>query len=340
MILQPQIVPKSLPADWLAHRYDPGHDAVHFLQVDRATRASIPFLTDENLGEDRQPLVLRRSDAMHLATPPAPIHFIFHSAYCCSTLLANAFDTPGESTSLKEPVILNDLVGWRHRGGTSAQVAPVLDAALTLMARPFETDESVVIKPSNLLNYLAPDMLTARPDAGCVLLYAPLNLYLGSIAAKGLWGRLWVRDLLGKQLSDGMIDLGFEPEDYLLQSDLQVAAVGWLAQHNLFARMALRWPDRIRTLNSETLLDQPEAALSAISDLFGISASPDTLSATVGKVFRRHAKFGGEFGKAEREAGQKSAAALHGDELEKVIIWAEAVAQNADVSMNLPGSLL
>jgi hypothetical protein len=332
--------PLRLGPEWLAHRYDPEQDAVHFVRADRAARRAIPFLTDEHLPSAAEPLVVRRRDALAVAPASSPIHFVFHSAYCCSTLLANACDAQGVASSFKEPVILNDLVGWRHRGGPPAQIGEVLDQSLRLLARPFADGEAAVVKPSNLLNGLATAMLTLRPQAGALLLHAPLGVYLGSIAGKGMWGRLWVRDLLMKQLKDGLIDLAFQPEDHLLQTDLQVAAVGWLAQQQLFARLAEQYPGRVRTLDSEILLARPREALAAIDRLFGLKREPAALEETVARVFSRHAKFGGEFGREDRLAGQRSAAEVHGEEIEKVTVWAEAVAANAGVAIRLPSPLL
>jgi hypothetical protein len=329
-----------LAPEWLAHRYDPQHDMVHFVRADRELRRAAPFLTDENLPTAKEPVTVGRRESLAASPPPSPIHFIFHSAYCCSTLLANAFDREGAASSLKEPTILNDLVGWRHRGGPPAQVAEVLDGALRLLARPFGKGEASIVKPSNVVNALAPAMLALRPQAGGILLYAPLRAYLGSIAAKGLWGRLWVRDLLRKQLRDKFVALGFQPEDYLLQTDLQVAAVGWLAQHQSFARLAAQYPDRVRTLQSEILLARPEEALAAIETLFRISSDAEARTNIVKRVFRRHAKSGGKFSQEDRAADQKSAAELHGDEIEKVMSWAEAVAASAGVPLDLPSPLL
>jgi len=332
--------PDRLTPAWLAHRYDPGHDAVHFIEADRDHRRSVPFLIDDNLPSAKQPVVLRRQDGLAMATPPAPVHFIFHSAYCCSTLLANALDRAGTASSLKEPTILNDLVGWGQRGGDPKQVGAVLDSALRLLARPFGAREAVVIKPSNVVNGLAPAMLAMRPEAGCILLYAPLKVYLGSIAGKGLWGRLWVRDLFAKLLTDNMVHLGFEKDAYLLQSDLQVAALGWLAQHQLFARMAARWPERVRTLESETLLARPDEALRAIGALYGFNLPDAAIIEMVDGAFNRHAKHGGKFDRSDRKSDQQSLAELHADEIEKVLAWAEAVARNAGVSFDLPSPLL
>ena len=332
--------PLRLPPEWLAHRYDPQHDAVHFIKADRELRRSIPFLTDENLPSAKEPLVARRQESLAAVPPPSPVHYIFHSAYCCSTLLANAYDEEGVSSSFKEPLILNDLVGWRHRGAAVAQVGEVLDSSLRLLARPFASGEASVVKPSNVINALAPAMLAMRPNAGCILLYAPLRVYLGSIASKGMWGRLWVRNLLVKQLKDGLVDLGFQPEDHLQQTDLQVAAVGWLAQHHLFARLAERYSERVRTLESETLLSRPQEALAALDRLYGLSRSNAARERIVAQVFRRHSKSGGNFGANERAADQRAAAEIHGDEIGKVVAWAEAVAANAGVPLDLPSPLL
>ncbi len=326
--------------DWLAHRYDEGHDAVHFVKAPRDLRRSIPFLTDEYLKLDDAPTIVRRAEALAGVPDGKPTHFIFHSAYCCSTLLAQAFDIRGVSHSLSEPQILNDMVGWRHRGGDPAQIGMVTSGALQLLARPFESGETTIIKPSNIVNGLATALLSIRPDAKAVLLYAPLRLFLGSIARKGMWGRLWVRELLSRQLAEGMVDLGFEPRDYLLQTDLQAAAVGWLAQHRLFASMAQKWPERVRTLNSETLIAEPDAAMKALAELYGIELSDDRIAAIVSDVFARDSKSGADFASGRRAADQSAAEALHADEIEKVTTWAEAVAASAGVDMTLPAPLL
>jgi hypothetical protein len=332
--------PLRLQPDWLAHRYDEQQDVVHFIRADRALRRTAPFLTEEHLPSAADPVVVPRRDSVAAAPAPAPIHFILHSAYCCSTLLTNAYDRPGSASSLKEPTILNDLVGWCQRGGEPARIAEALDGALTLLARPFADGEIMVVKPSNVVNGLAPVMLAMRPEAGCVLLHAPLRVFLGSIAAKGLWGRLWVRDLLMKQLQTGLIDLGFQPQDHFLQTDLQVGAVGWLAQQQLFARLAQQYPDRVRTLESELLLARPEETLAAIDALFRLAPDAEARALTTERVFARHAKSGGAFSREDRLADQRSAAETHGDEIDKVIAWAETVAATAGIRFDLPSPLL
>ncbi|TZG26274.1 hypothetical protein [Sphingomonas montanisoli] len=327
-----------LTPEWLAHRYDPDHDAFQFVVSDRAQRQSIPFLTDENMPQAREPLVASRND-IAVSAPAAPLHFIFHSAYCCSTLLVNALDQRGSASGLKEPVLLNDIVGWRHRGGQPERIGDVLDRSLTLLARPFEEGEAVIVKPSNIVNGLSAAMLSMRPDAKAILLHAPLGAFVGSIARKGMWGRLWVRELLANQLAEGMVRLGFEQRDYLLHTDLQAAAVGWLAQQALFAEIARRWPDRVRTLNSDVLTARPLETLAACRSFLDLGGTVDH-QAVVADIFGRNAKDGTAFASGQREADRVDAQALHGDEIGKVTEWALAIADKAGIPMDLDGALL
>lgn len=324
---------KNPGAEWLAHRYDPEHDAFQFHAVDRALRRSAPFLTDDCLSPSHPPLIVRRGD---VAVTDNVVHFLFHSAYCCSTLLANALDLPGAAMTLKEPVLLNDLVGWRQRGAAPDAVSHVLDHGLSLLARPFEAGEATIIKPSNVANGLATAMMTLRPGAKAILLHAPLDVYLTSIARKGMTGRLWVRELLSRQLVDGLVNLGFTPRDYLLHTDLQAAAVGWLAQHRLFATMAERWPDRVRTLDSERLIADPMGSLEAASAFLNIALPVDGFATVVDTVFRQNAKDGTPFEQGQRDEERRQGQQLHLAEIEQVAVWAQHVARNAGVPMELP----
>ncbi len=328
-------------AAWLAHRYDPISDNVHFVRAGRDDHRAATFLTDEFLKAADRPEIISREAALAAAGASAPIHFVFHSAYCCSTLLARAFDIEGVAMGLKEPVILNDLSGWKHRGGSSSRIAEVLDGAMRLLARPFAPGEASIVKPSNLINAFAPAMLAMRPEARALLLYAPLRLYLASIAKKGMWGRLWVRDLFVKLGKDGLVDYGFSPDEVMQQTDLQIAAIGWLGQHRLFASLAERFPERVRTLDSETLVARPAESLAALTELYGLDLTPSAVTAIAsGPAFTRHSKGGESFGRAERLAEQRAAEAAHAEEIDKVAIWAEAVAASAGQRLELAAPLL
>ena len=286
-------------AEWLAHRYDPGHDAFHFRRVARAARASVPFLIDAHLGEAAAPVILRRSDCLGaMGAPPAPLHFIFHSAYCASTMLTHALDQPGVAASLSEPVLLNDMIGWRRRGAAPRDHGRVMDGALAMLGRGFAPGEAMVVKPSNIFNPLARGALMLRPEARAILLYAPLRAFLLSVARKGIWCRLWCRELLESYLADGFVELGFEPRDYFRQSDLQVAAA----------------------------MDHLHLA----GDRTAIAGHP---------ALGRNSKSGAAFAEGERQRDLAAAEAAYGEEISQVVGWAEAVAGQAAIPLTLPVAL-
>lgn len=336
----PAAPPFSLAdAAWLAHRYDASTDGVRFRHVPRALHAGFPFLTEDNIG-GCPAAELPRAAAI-AAAPDAPLHFIFHSAFCASTLLCRALDRPGVAMGLSEPVILNDIVGIRRRREADARrIGELTDHALRLLARPWAPGEAVVVKPSTVLNPLAAGLLTLRPQARAVLLTAPLETFLASVARKGMWCRLWVRELLEGYLTDGAIDLGFEARDYLRHTDLQVAAVGWLAQQALFHALAARFGDRIASLDSEGLTAAPKSLLGPVAQHFGLSLDAAAVRDIVaGPVFHRHSKFGTDFSPEDRRREQAEAAAAHGEEVAYVAEWARAVAANAGIAMALPRAL-
>lgn len=328
------------PADpaWLAHRYDPADDRVMYRHLPRAMHHSRPFLTDELVG-DRPKAILARAEAVSAARGnAAPVNFIFHSAFCASTMLVRAFDIQGVAMGLSEPVLLNDVTGIHRRGErTGAELARLLDDAVTLLARRWSAGEQVVIKPSNILCGLQRPLLALRPESRAILLHAPLRTFLISVARKGLWCRLWVRELLQGLIRDGLVEFGFAPADYFRLSDLQVAAVGWLAQHRQFAALAAQFPARVRTIDSERLLTDPDAALRAAAALFGVS---DIAALATNPALARHSKSGIAFSSADRADEHAAALAAHRDEIDKVHAWALTLADTAGVAMTLPRPLL
>jgi hypothetical protein len=255
-------------------------------------------------------------------------------------LLARVFDKEGLALGLKEPAILNDIVGWRRRGAPGREVAQLTDHALTLLARPFSEGEAVVIKPSNILTAHIRMMMALRPDARALFLYAPLPVFLTSVAKKGLDGRLWVRELMAGFRADGLVQrLGFDDAALFGQTDLQIAAAGWLAQQALFAELLPTLGGRARSLNSEALLDDPDVAVAGLARLFGFDLGERDISELVERSFNRNSKTGEAFGRQDREAEYAGASAAHRDELEKVTHWAEVVAKHAAIPLQLPQPL-
>jgi hypothetical protein len=212
----------------------------------------------------------------------------------------------------------------------------VMNDVLGQLSRRWGDNEAVVVKPSNIFNGLAMGALALRPQAKAILLFAPIDEFLLSVARKGMWCRLWARELLEGLLLEGMVDLGFEARDYLRQTDLQVAGVGWLAQHMQFHRIARQFgPDRIATLDSEVLTRDPPASVAKVATHFGLRAQ-DAAAYANHPAINRNSKSGATFERGERQMDQVRARETFGDEIEKVAEWIRVVAERQSISLELP----
>ena len=151
-----------------------------------------------------------------------------------------------------------------------------------------------------------------------------------------------MRTLLLGLSDDKLVDLGFTARDYLGLTDLQVAAVGWLAQQALFANLVTRFgTKRVRTLDSEVLTARPRDTMAQLASLFALPLSPSVLDDIVsGEAFTRHSKIDVDFAASDRVAEHAVAADLHAEEIEKVAIWALAVAKSAGIDAVAPAPLL
>ena len=179
-------------------------------------------------------------------------------------------------------------------------------------------------------------------DAPGIDLHAPLETFLISVVRKGLPCRLWVRELLEGYLRMGYVDLGFEPGDYFRQSDLQVAALGWLAQQGHFERLVDKFGSgRIATLDADRMTQSPAEALSSVAKHYGLELDGTAISEIVGgPAFGKHSKSGAAFTAQDRNAEYAAARAAHGDEIGLVLEWARRVAKAAGVTLESPAPLL
>jgi len=135
-----------------------------------------------------------------------------------------------------------------------------------------------------------------------------------------------------------MVDLGFEPRDYFRQTDLQVAAVGWLAQQMQFHRMAKHFgPERIATLDSETLTSEPAASVAKVAGHFDLR-DKDPADYADHPAILRNSKSGEAFERGERQLDQARAREVYGDEIEKVAEWIRVVGERRGISLDLPFS--
>lgn len=330
---------------WLPLRLDAASNSLVFVQADREAHRAATFLDDQLLRQSNDKRQLRLSEiAPAIAQLPASeCHFLFHSAFCCSTLLARALDIPGKSMGLKEPLVLNDLVQVAMAAGTLNAIRGALEPILSLLARPFADGEKVIVKPSNVANPLIEPIMDLRPATKVLFLSSELPDFLRSVAMKGLWGRIWARKTLAGLNRFPQLQSGFSEAERWEHSDLQVAALVWLDHRAQFAKLLSRLPpDRAVSLDSADLLADPARALGAVGRFFGLALSPNEVAAIAGgPAFASNAKRHDEnFDAARRRDEHAAIGGVLAEEIEMVAKWAASVANYAGIPKQLPRAIL
>lgn len=329
-------------AHWLPHVYDPRADALTFLYLTRERRRSASFLAAEHLTDAPQspPVPVPSIAPDELRAAAGPTHFIFHTAFCCSTLLTRALDVPGVSAGLCEPNIIMQFAKlWSDVRRPPGAVA-ALQAAVDLLSRPFEPGEVQVIKPSNAANHLIPSLLHVCSGARAVIITSSLELFLTAVVRRGAEGRLSVRQFLRGFVETLPFEAHISEEEALLLTDLQAAALAWLMQVGYLNSIVARFGDRVRVLDCDTFLARPAETLSAVGAFFGLGQT-DWRAVATGPVFNEHAKnLGRPFNAAAHAQQQEEARALYRKELGNAWAWARSVAQGRNLPFGLKEDLL
>lgn len=333
----------ALDPQWLPHTFGPDGSELTSVFVPRAKHQELMFLGDDHFKGEYEKVTHKAADvaAQAGAAVIGPIHYIFHTAFCCSTLMVKALDIPGRSLGLKEPDILINLANRLARADDAGN-RQRLQLVLHLLARPFEPGETVVVKPTNFANRLILPALSLNPQARAVLLYSDLGTLLRSLVKRGMWGRIWGRKLFRSAGAWTSLDFGYDAGEMFELTDLQVAGLAWLMQIHHFNEAVRTLGDRVMTVDSADFTADPAATLGQVSRLFGIDLDKPELDAIAeGPVFSRHSKFSQlDYSVGAREADHEAAVAAHGEEIDMVVKWVGAVAGHCGVPLRPPAPAL
>jgi hypothetical protein len=326
---------------WFAENFDLARKSLSFVCTDRQTLAAQPFL-DYRWKTDRLAHREMALDAVLAEFPqnsqPPHLNFIWHTSFCCSTLLAKTLDHPGHNLSLCEPQILVPIADLK-RGGmfTGNRLSPrVPEIVFRLLAR--SPGGKVLVKPSNFANILIGD--AARTTAGKVLfLYSDLESFLISVAKSGISLLKYARRLFSNIAGDSGRPLPWKPHEIFQMSDLEIAALVWHLQIAEFRRSwsALE-PGRATSLNCDAFLADPASVVTKLDAFFDLRLGATHIAHVMeGPLLRHHAKAPGQSYDAERRADEKAALRTRlGSDLDRVIDWSYKACSGTPRGMPLP----
>jgi len=350
VLADPLAVPKDQSGfvsdpTWIPHAYDARTDSLTFARVGRDTRNHAVFLDRRFLAQapQSQPIPVGSMPAADIAAVAGPIHFIFHTAFCCSTLMTRALNLPGVAAGLKEPGVL---VSFAQHWSNARQTPGALNAlgvTLDLLSRPMAPGETQIAKASNVATHLLPEVLHLRQDAKVLLMYSSLGGFLEAVTRRDINGRSFARQVYHGFANSIPLDTGLSPEEQMLQTDMQIAALAWLMQVAFFNDMKRHYGmGRVRTLSSDRFLSDPAGALTNAGIFFGLRADPETWSeVAAGPVFREHAKERGLAFDADAHNAQLAQARnAHARELAAAEDWAKRIAARCGAPLSLGDTLM
>lgn len=322
--------------EWFPFRLTESGD-VTFIRLSRSERLLATFLHENNInpGAPRVTLSLAAIDEA-CSLPQANLHFLFHTAFCCSTLMVHALDSLDNVIGFSEPQILNDL-GTRAIGGQLDQ--GLLIRVLSLFCLKGHGTDHCVIKPTNELNFLIPALMKASPQSRALLLSSDLDDFLYSIARKGLPGRAWVRGQYCAVRRRTGLTLGFSESEISEHTDMQVAALFWLQNRALFQAATRGGCDRFASLGRDDISLDLENSVSRTAQFFNISISPEELCRVRTQGQRDIKRVGSRYDPTERQRQRSALQEFLGAEIDLVQRWASGVADHAGIITMLPASV-
>ncbi len=274
-----------------------------------------------------------------LKSDSRPANYIFHSAFCCSTLFSNCLQSVSNGLVLKEPKVLGNLAdalaqsqssGGFNRRHWQAFLAP----SLRLLEKSYPGQKGVIVKPANSANNMMEDILDLRPSR-TLFMYGGLSDFLLS-NLKGLdESRHMVPLFLARLLSLTDYADKLQIADVRSLEHLQQCAVLWHAQLYHFSRLAAE-NNSVRCLSASDFLQEPESAVRRALEFFELPCDTEQLSllAESGPL-SRHSKSGDRFDSETREDENAAISAQHGSELEVTLSWMDGLLDRLPINLPL-----
>ena len=298
--------------EWLPHTYDSEGSNLVFVRVSQSAHQALPFLNMQELrqGFDFVSVPVGPLTSVPASHPTGALHFIFHTAFCCSTLLVDALASTGRVVGMKEPAVFLNLVHRLMRGESFGSTRR-LDLVLRLLSRPFEGTSGTVAKPSCFANPLLPHVLKEAPASRAILLHSDITPYLYAVAKRRQVGRDWARSEYESCLQYMPIEAATNAQ-LEASSDLEAAGLAWLLRRNQFNQVALQFgPNRVMQFNGEHLVHSTDNLRIAL-EFFGVDGTVSN------STFARHSKTGRSYSPEHRTNERRQLEAQFGDDVECV----------------------
>lgn len=309
-------------ADWFPVDLDAQS---RMFQLQRLTLHTLEHTTfmDIRMAPPPEPPQLRTVQAVADAgIEPGPVAWLFHTSFCCSTLLARVLHAPPHQVSLKEPLVLRRLGDMRFEG---VPVEAVLEPATRLLARPWHPGGAVLVKPTHAALNIASDLMASRPGSRAVVLTSTLDDFIVSNIKKTEETQRKIPQLVERAFRATTLHARLPPAAFDPPDILAAAVLQWAAQREVCLDLVdTAGPERVRVLDaSELLADLPGVSVRAARWL-GLPAPDGAIAERVAAVGHTHAKaVERDYGPERRAAEADLLRASYGPAVDRALQWFE-----------------
>lgn len=271
---------------WHLFDYDLASQTFAMMRIEENLYRKTSFL-DQRILSQGCPTV--RYELRHMARtfprsgqPRGPMRFIFHVGHCGSTLLSRALGVPQSVLPFREPLTLRTLSADQRLLDTPLSFLGrsdwdwLLTTIIDSLARRFRPDQTNIVKATSTGNNLIGPVMEENESHRAILLYVPLEVYMASMVGKpreggDLWGQASTR------MQDWMKVEESPPFGLSEMKAPHFAALSWMTSMNYMLDAKSRFGDRLRLMNFEDLMAEPEAKLAESAKFFDIESATDTI---------------------------------------------------------------
>lgn len=252
--------------------------------------------------------------------------FIFHTSFCCSTLLARLFDLDGTSIAYKEPLVLRRLSDAKLCGNLEQSL---VSTAAKLLFRQLPDTGSVIIKPTHVALNIADDLLASQPGTKAIIITSTLDKFLLSNIKKTKLSQEKVPELVERFMSASSLPsrlptAAFEPPDLLCGVTLQ-----WYAQKQILNDLCGGgFSDRYKIIHEDELLQDPNVVMAMCLEWLGWSLPGINLDAHIAEVMGKHSKSTSRnYDQQEKQHENDLLASKYMDEVAHALAWSSQYVQ-------------
>lgn len=268
----------------------------------------------------------KKLDATHipldLQTPANKIGYLFHTSFCCSTLLARLLDFPERSLVLKEPYLLRRLSDGKFAGTYDHKLTQI---ALGLLSRLSENESAVLLKPTHVALNIAGEMMSMSPNPRAILITSTLNDFLISNIKKPDSTKKKVPELVERLMSasdlpNHLPPAAFEPPDFLCGVALQ-----WHAQQKIISDLLNgKHGHDFHLVYEADLLKSPEETLAKCLHWLRWPISDSDIKAQIGVIMPHHSKSSSRpYGPDEKEYETLILLKKYNEEINFALKWSD-----------------